>query len=304
MLKQVKPQWWMMLAAVVACALALQTSAAEGAKKHLIRLEFKKGQQLRYRLKTRGKVDWTPRLEGVDWADGKSQIEFVLKGKTKRDHGGGTYEFNGERIKSSLKGPKGKIKVSGDEKKLEISTSETRKTLKVDSPFKKDMTLTVGPRFAVRDGTGLVPIAPHLAIPIGRLFWHILSTAPAQEVGVGDKWEVDFEVRIPDSRGQKLKVKGNAAVTGWKTVSKRKCLVIAIEGETKLDDTTITLRNGDRVHVKKGRYEAAGRAYWNVKNGALVKLKAEAKLNVEASKPKRQKLKAEGEAELKLLTKP
>lgn len=303
MLRHAKARWGTMLAAVAVCTATLQGAGDFDASRHLIRLDFEKGQKLRYRLKTRGKVDYTPKLAGVDWYDGKSQIEFVLKGKAEREQGGGTYEFRGKRLKSRLKGPKGDLKVSADTDTLEIGSSASRKSLKLDSPFKQEMTVTVGPRFVVKDGTGLLPIAPHLAIPVGRLFWGLLATAPEQAVGVGDKWDVDFEVRIPDSAGQPLRVKGSAAVTGWKTVSKRKCLVVAIEGETTLDETTITLRNGDRLHVKRGRYEAAGKAFWDVKHGALVLVQAEAKLNVDARTPRKQRLKAEGEAELRLLTK-
>ena len=71
----------------------------------------------------------------------------------------------------------------------------------------------------------------------------------------------------------------------------------------KLGLVLFTLRNGDRLHVKRGRYEAAGKAFWDVKHGALVLVQAEAKLNVDARTPRKQRLKAEGEAELRLLTK-
>lgn len=287
---------------LVICAMATSALGDGESDKHLIRLEFKEGQRLKYRLKTRGEVEHTPRRYGLNWLDGRSEIEFVLKGKTERDNGGGTYEFNGTRLESRLKTRKSTLKVAADENRIKIERSCSRRDLRADSPFKKDMTVTLGPRFAVRDSTGMFPIRPFFTIPMGGIFWYILSTAPDEKVGVGDKWDVEFDVRLPDSHGQKMKVKGRASVTGWKTVSKRKCLVIAIDGRTTLEDTTITFRNGDKMHVRNGHYEAAGKAYWDVRNGMLVLVEAESELYVRATKPKKQTLEAEGEAELKLLS--
>ena len=300
--ESIERRWGLLLSGLLICTLATSGFADSDSDKYLIRLDFKKGQRLKYRFKTQGKVEHTPQKSGQQWFDGRSEIEFNLKGKTERDHGGGTYEFHGRRLESRIKGPKNTLKVTADEAQMKIEGRGRNKSVRLESPFKKEMTVTLGPRSAVRDATGLFAIRPFFTIPVGRIFWHILSTAPAEKVGVGDKWDVDFHVRLPDSHGQKLKVKGHATVVGWRKASNRRCLKIAIEGDTALDDTTVTLRNGDTMHISSGRYKASGSAYWDVDKGVIVLVKAEAKLYVRSTRPSKQKLEAEGEAELRLLS--
>ena len=300
--KSAKRRWLSLLSGLLICTLTTTAFGDDDSDKHLIRLDFKKGQRLKYRFKTQGRVEHTPQKEGQQWFDGRSEIEFNLKGKTEREHGGGTYELNGTQLESRIKGPKGTLNVTADEDRIKIKRSGSHRSIKGDSPFKKEMTVTLGPRSAVRDGTGLFSIRPFFTIPVGHIFWRILSTAPAEKVGVGDKWDVDFHVRLPDSHGQKLKVKGHATVVGWRKASKRRCLKIAIEGRTDLADTTVTLRNGDKMHISSGRYEASGNVYWDAEKGIIVLVEAEARLYVRSTRPRKQTLEAEGEAELRLLS--
>ena len=119
-------------------------------------------------------------------------------------------------------------------------------------------------------------------------------------MGKGDAWDVDFDTRLPDSDGEMMHVKAKARVKGWRTVDKRRCLVIVVDGEATLKDTTVTLRNGDRMHVKKGKYTVAGETLWDVQQGLFRSATASSALTVSATKPQKAELRARSKASLKL----
>lgn len=283
------------LSVVAVSALVFTVVVHAQPDKHLIRLKFEQGQHLTYSFEIDSKLEHTPRKAGLSWFDGNSDIDFVLKAKTPRDHGGGTYEFLGDKLKGKLRNSKGSLRFDADERRMKLRVKG--RSVWVDTPFKNEMTVTVGPRFAIHGGTGLGPIYPYFSMPVGRVFWHLLATAPQDEVGIGDKWDVDFAVHLPDSKGEPLNVKARAQVNRWRTVSNRKCLEIALAAQLKLEDTTVTLRNGDKLRVKDGLYEAAGKAHWDVKRGMLVQIEAESSLDIRSTK---QRLQAAGKAKLRL----
>lgn len=287
------------LAASVLTLCARPTRAAES-KKYLIRPNWREGERLKCRLEVEADVGWDPKKTGLSWVEVDTEFDFELKGKALRESGACTFELNGKRLKASAKGPEGKLSISADESKATIRSSKSNHSLKVDSPFTRPMTATLGPLGGFRYGTGLYPVAPYFWVGVDRLFWRILTTAPQKEVGVGDEWEVDFAVHIPDSTGEPLHIAGKAEVTGWENVGDRKCLVVKMKGKTELEDTTVTLKNGDRVHVDQGRYEVAGKALWDVKEGLLRRAEAECELRVSADEPYRSTLKGRARAKLKV----
>ena len=283
-----------------AWTIGAKSCYADDGKKYLIRPDWREGQRLKCRLNVNAEANWDPKKSGLSWGEVDTEFEFEVKGKTLRDSGACTFDLNGKRLKSSANGSKGKLSISADESKATIKSSKSSHSLKVDSPFKKPMTVTLGPLGGFRYGTGLHPIVPYFWVGVDRLFWHVLTTAPHKEVGVGDHWEVDFDMRLPDSRGEPLHIAGKAKVDGWQKVGDQKCLVIRMEGEKTLENTTVTLKNGDRLHVKRGRYEVSGKALWDVKRGLLRRASAQCALDINADKPKKSTLKARAQAELKV----
>lgn len=283
-------------------SLAAKSSQSRGKGKHLIRLKFREGRRLKYRLQVKGGADWKPRKQGLTWGKLDTEFTFKLEGKTIRDSGACTFDLAGERLKSTVKGPKGTLSVSATRSSWEVSPQGGRRIVLPDSPLKKPMTITIGPRGGFRGSTGLYPILPCFAVHVDLVFWTLLTVAPAEPVGVGDEWAVDFNVQLPDSRGKPLHVAGKGKVTGWEKYRGRRCLVIKLEAKAELEDTTITLRNGDSLHIKSGKYEVAGKAMWDVDAGLLCSAEAECELKVISDKPSQTTLTGQATSKLTLVS--
>jgi len=295
------------IAVLVMLALSLLVTGApstDAAKetKHLIRWKFGEGRELKYNWRVKSDLRWYPQRAGLKWRKVDTDITFELKEKLVRESGACTFEVRGENLKSTVKGPKGTWTISATERSARISTPGESAKETVKSPFEREMTLTIGPRGGVRYGTGLGLIAPYFRIGVDNIFWRLLTTAPREPVGVGDHWRADFKLRLPDSAGEPLNVKGEARVPGWKEFKGHKCLVIRLDAKLTLKDTTVTFRNGDRRHIRKGRYEVSGVALWDARRGILCAAEAEGQIRLDTDKPNKTVLKGKGSARLRLLS--
>jgi hypothetical protein len=294
---------WQRLAAAVVVLSGLASGAwsAEGGGKYLIRWKQREGQRLRYSLGVAGGGSWAPRREGLSWGTLETLFVFGLRGKALRERGACTYELLAERLRSRLEGPKGVVEVRATPRSWDVDAGKLDLEGRRGNPLAREMTLTVGERGAVRYGTGLRPLAPFFVAHVDPRFWTVLTLAPAQEVGVGDEWDVDFEARIPDSRGELLSVKGRAQVKGWERCGGRRCLAIVMACRLELKDTWVLLRNGDRVRVDEGTYWAQGKALWDVERGLLCSAEARNGLKIVCDKPERRGWSGEARSTLKLL---
>ena len=284
--------------------LGIGTSSSDAAKneKHLIRLKFSQGRRLKYDWRVKSDLRWYPQRAGLTWGQVDTNITFELEEKLVRESGACTCVVHGKKLKSTVKGPKGTLSISATERSARISTPKNRAKETIKSPFDREMTVTIGPRGGVRYGTGIAVIAPYFRIGVDNIFWRMLTTAPKQAVGVGDEWKADFKLRLPDSRGEPLNVKGEARVLGWKKLNGHRCLVIKLNAKLTLKDTTVTFRNGDRRHIRKGEYEVGGVALWDVQGGILRAAEAEGEIRLDTDKPNKSILKGTGSARLRLLS--
>lgn len=290
------------LAGLMLLSFATTSIGADNDKKYLIRWKFGEGWKLRYEWEVESELRWRPQRENLEWVEVDTNFAFELEEKLVRESGACTFELHGKKLKSKVRGPKGTLSIDATERSARIKAFDKSKQIKGDSPFEREMTVTIGPRGLVRYGTNVGILAPFFRVGVDNIFWNILTTAPNQEVGVGDKWDIDFKLRLPDSVGNPLHVTGSGRVTGWKKVKGHKCLVIKLESELSLEDTTVTFRNGDQRHVKKGRYGVSGIALWDVRNGILCGAEVNGELLLDTDKPNKSALKGKGRTKLRLVS--
>ena len=267
---------------------AMAEPATNGGDKHLIRHKFRDGRELRYSLSVAGRGRWDPEFRGSSGWQMSTDFRFTLSTKLIRESGACTFELVGEKLESELEGEEGKLKVEADRDGWEITGEKGELEPERGNPLTREMTLTMTPRGRVRYGTRLLRLAPFFIVHVDRHFWGPLTTAPRNPVGPGDSWEKDFKLDLPDSRGRPLRVTLKTRVTGWKNYRGRRCLAGRATAELNLKDTRVTLRNGDRLNVKNGRYQAEGTVLWDVGNGILCYASARNRLQIQAVDPTRR----------------
>lgn len=290
------------LAGVMLLSLGATSAGAEKSKKYLLRWKFGADRTLKYNWEVESELRWRPQRGNLKWVEVDTNFTFELKEKLIRESGACTFNLYGKKLKGKVKGPEGTWTIDATERSARIKRIDKSAKVKTDSPFEKEMTVTIGPRGGARYGTGVGLIAPFFRVGVDNIFWRILTTAPKEEVGVGDKWDVDFNLRLPDSRGNPLQVTGTGRVTGWKTIKGHKCLVLKLECVLELKDTMVTFKNGDQRHVKKGRYEVSGKAMWDPRKGILCGAEANGELLLDTDKPNKSTLKGKGRTKLRLLS--
>lgn len=290
------------LVGIMLLSLGATSAGAEKNKKYLLRWKFGEGRTLKYNWQVESELRWQPQRSDLTWVAVDTDFTFELKEKLVRESGACTFNLYGKNLKGKVKGPEGTLTIDATERSARIKRADKSATIKADSPFEKEMTVTIGPRGAVRYGTGVWPIAPFFHVGVDNIFWHILTTAPSREVAVGDKWDVDFNLRLPDSRGNPLHVTGTGRVTGWKTIKGHKCLALKLECVLELKDTTVTFKNGDQRHINKGRYEVSGTAMWDTRQGILCGAEANGELLLDTDQPDKSTLKGKGRTKLSLLS--
>jgi hypothetical protein len=285
----------------LAAAACLLAGGDEPQGKYLIRHKFWDGQTLKYSIKLGGEGEWTPKEKDMGW--GRVTTEFVctLREKALREKGGCTYEVIGESLKSKAEGPKGVASVTADRSGYELKLGDLELTPEEGNPLTKEMTLTIGPRGGTWFTTGMRHIALFFIVNVDWRFWTALTLAPEKEVGVGDEWETEFEVQLPDSEGEPLKVKAMARVTGWENHRGRRCLAGKVSAVLDLENTSVLLKNGDRINIQKGRYEANGKVMWDVQNGLLCYADASNRLQIISDKPTRRAFQGQARCMLDLL---
>ena len=294
------------LVAVLLGSSALMLGAkSSGSKKkgYLIRPKFWEDQKLKYRLEVEGDVRWTPKKPALLWGKVDTEFVFTLTEKAIREDGACIFDLAGERLKSKVDGPEGRVSVSATRSQWEVQREGHRRyIMREKNPLKNPMTVTIGPRGEFRGGTGLAPIARFFVAHMDRKFWDLLTVAPAEEVNVGDKWRADFKLQLPDSRGEPLQVDVEAKVTGWKKYGAHNCLVCELRAKAELKNTEVMLRNGDRIEVKSGKYEARGNVMWDLKQGLLCSAEAESTLSIICTKRSKTSFTGKAKAKLKLLS--
>jgi hypothetical protein len=284
---------------LLACLICV--GGAEAGKKYLIRHKFRDGQKLAYSLSVAGKAFWYPEQNDLSGGEMGTDFLFTLSHKVTRETGACTFDMRGQRLRSRVETEKGTISIEATPEECDLDIQGHRLEIDRANPLKHAATLTMGPRGVVRYGTGLGRLAPYFIVHVNPHFWRALTLAPREEVGVGDEWEESFNVRIPDSRGKPLNVKLRAKVTGWETHRGHRCLAGRVRAQLKLKETRVTLKNGDRLHVDRGEYEADGKVLWDPAQGILCHASARNRLTVTSTKPRKRRFSGQARCTLKLL---
>jgi len=266
-----------------------------------IRAMHKEGQLLQYGLRLSGAVAWTPSLRDVQWGRMSTDFTFTLRGKALRERGACTYELIGQRLHSSGENDKGKFELLATPEKYSFQTKNRVELNLKNSPLAKPMTMTFGPQWGYRFGTGLLPVAVYMLPGANQTFFRALATAPLKPVKPGDTWSTEFDLAVPGGKGRPLKVKGQWKVLDWEKMGGRKVLAITAAADLKLTDSNLMLRNGDTIHIASGTYAGRGKVFWDVEGGRLAGVSVDEKLLVKADKPEARALRSEAKVELKLL---
>jgi len=290
----------LVLVGIAACLIAAASDTSQ--KKYLVRHKAWEGQKLRYAISLGGEGAWTPAQAGLSSGKMTTEFVFTLVEKAMRENGECTYDLVGESLKSSGEGTTGRFSVTATRESCKWELNEFKgKTQENANPITKDMSLTVGERGAVLYGTGLQNIALFFIVHVDPRFWGALTLAPEKEVGVGDEWQAAFDVDLPDSKGEPLKVNLKAKVTGWENYNGKRCLAGAAKADLDLKDTWVTFKNGDRAYINKGKYHAEGKVLWDVEKGLLCFADAQNTLLVGSDKPERRQFAGKARCTLKLL---
>jgi hypothetical protein len=266
-----------------------------------VRHKFREGRQLRYRLVVDSDLRWRPSKSGLSRSSVDTDFTFKLTAKAVRQSGACTFGLVGEKLTSKVSNNKGTFRISASKSSFRVRNSKGSLKLK-KNPITQPMSVTLGPRGAVLFGTRLLPVLPFFAVGVGQPFWRHMTLAPLAPVAVGDVWDINFQRPLPDSTGGALEVVGKVKATGWRTVRRRKCLVLRAEGKATLKDTTVTLKNGDRVQIKSAVYDVKGAAMWDLKRGLLCYADAECELRVSSDKPSKRSLSGQSKSKLELLS--
>ena len=291
----------LLAAAVVLAWSGSARAQAAPAGKVLIRPIYREGQALRYHLKLSGAAAWTPKLEGFRWGKMATDFTFVLAAKTLRNSGACTFRLLGEQLRSTGEGPDGAAGVEADRQRSRIKVRNRWEVWSDRTPLTRPMTMTFGPRGAFRFGTGLLPVAIYMLPAVDHRFWTVLTVAPGKQVAPGDKWEDAFQFPVPGAPGTPLKLTARWEVLDWRTYRKQRVLAIGLRAGLDLKDSPLILKNGDRVHVTSGTYDAAGEVLWDPTNGLLCSATARQKILAKVDKPVARALRSEFKSSLKLL---
>lgn len=266
-----------------------------------LRPQYKVGQTLTYCWDIKSNSSWLPKKSDTDWAQSQVAFNFDLACKAVRDNGHATFDVNGHQLKAEIEGEKGKIGIDATDDKAKILLNGNWVSNTERTPLQHEVTVTMDERFRYRYGTGLRHLALYFAHQVDGRFWTMLTAAPDKPVRVGQEWQDSFEMPIPGASTDKpLQVDGRWKVVGWTTFRGQKVLSIALAARLKLDDTDVTLRNGDRVHLVTGSFEAQGQAYWHPQTGILMRAAAEQSFNAKADRPNQRMLKSHATSVLEL----
>lgn len=295
-----KTAWIGVVVGLVACAGLADAAGAEK-RKYLIRPKYRRGQKLAYSLSVAGSAAWHPEHNDLSGGEMATDFLFTLAHKRSRESGACTFDLRGRKLRSRVRNDKGTISIQATPRECELDIQGHEFDIDKANPLKHEATLTVGPRGAVRYGTGLLRLAPYFIVHVNPHFWRALTLAPREEVAVGDEWEESFEFRIPDSTGRPLKVDLRAKVTGWETYRGHRCLAGRAAARLKLNQTRVTLKNGDLLLVDRGEYEAEGKVLWDPAKGLLCYASARNRLTVHSTKPGPRRFSGSARCTLKLL---
>lgn len=287
-------------------ALAEDPPAEPARPVYHIRPQYREGMTLNYQWRLSGGSLWSPPRDGVDWASGQTDFRFVLRAKTVRDNGACTFDLTGQSLEATGKSNKGTLGIEATPEKARLKINNDWTKWSDQTPLDPPMTVTLGPRFQATYGTGLEPIAIYFLPNVDRRFWYLLTTAPAEPVSVGQKWETEFELPLPGAspRGgpasKPLQVRALWEVEPIMTYRGQKVLPIRLRARLQFDPTPIVLPNGDKVMLRQGVYEATGRTMWHTTNGILCYAEARERLDASADGPDARQLKHDARSTLEL----
>jgi len=277
-----------------------ETGSSTQPAKVLVRAKFVPNRSMRYNLKLSGSSAWSPAEKGLDWSKMETDFTFDLATKVLRDSGACTFHLVGQKLKSSGSGPKGRVGIQADRRKVRLKVGGAWKAQSDKSPLAKPMTLTQGPLGGVRFTTGTLPIALYVVPRVDRRFWALLTAAPLGKVAVGDEWSERFSVGLPGAQGKPLELNGKWKVLGYRRYGGRKVLTFALAVKMDLKNSKVMLRNGDMAYVHTGKYLAEGLAMWDVQRGVLSFASANQKIAIQAEKSKTRAFRSEHKCTLEL----
>ena len=234
-----------------------------------IRLNLNEGHLIRYQLEIEGKTGWTPPIDEVDFGHMATQFVFTMRAKAKRPDGAWTFELLGEQLRSAGETSKGRLDAVLDRQQAKIAAAGKGSIQLPNSPLSKPMTMKLSPQGEYQFGTGLAPLAIFMLPHVDFRFWNLLTRSPDEPVEIGDEKEVDQDVPLPGTEGEPLRVRSKAKVLGWEKYRNRRVLAVGLAARLDLADTEILLKNGDRVRIARGQYDAEGKALWDVETGLL-----------------------------------
>lgn len=266
-----------------------------------IRLNVQPGHLLRYNFNATGQTAWAPMQKNTNWGQMATDFTYVLRAKTLRPDGSCTFELLGEQLHSTGETDKGKIDVKLDRQKVKIKPRGGLGIKSKKSPLENAMTVTLGPQSEYRFGTGLGPIAIYMLPHIDRHFWTFLTIAPADPVAPGDQWEKEFNLPLPGAAGEPLQVEVTWSVSGRKRSGNTDVLAISLAAEIDLVDTNLLMKNGDNLHIAKGKFVASGKALWDVRHGILRSATGKQQYLLSADRPTRRELRSQSTASMRLL---
>ena len=113
-----------LLSVLVAAIPTHGLSSSTQSSKVLIRSKFVPGRVMRYNLKLSGSAAWAPHEKGLGWGKMDTDFTFDLATKVIRESGACTFHLAGQKIKSTVTGPKGRLGIIADRRKSKLKIND------------------------------------------------------------------------------------------------------------------------------------------------------------------------------------
>jgi hypothetical protein len=264
--------------------------AAAAAQPIAIQPQLKEGMRLTYRWRLSGKTAWLPAQQGTDYAAADTDFLFTLVGKTLREDGSLTMALLGQSLRASGESNKGKIGIEAGPVQAKVFVGGQWWGPSNNSPLANEITVTVGPRFEGKFGTGMQNLAIYFLPSVDPTLWLLLTTAPAEPVTPGQTWEKKFSWPLPGASSKPVDVTATWKVDAPKQYLGQRVLPIHVTARLDMADSHLLLQNGDKVHLKQAMYQADGVAYWHIEKGILCYADMQEKFNGSAVPPDLRKI--------------
>jgi hypothetical protein len=287
-------------AAVAALVLLLGLPSVGVGETVTVDPSYRIGERLHYSWHLENELSWSPPSHGSDWVKMGTDFEFVLEAKRLTGQGDCVFDLRGKRIESIGESEKGKLGVRADPAEVSYLFGKNWTKPGPKTPFKKKMTVTLGPRFQPTASTGLEPIALFLLPGVDPRVWFVVTTAPATPLTVGSTWTQDFDVVIPGAAGDPLHIVIGVTVVGIEEVDGSRAVTVEAKGELNLTDSDLRMKDGSMLHVLHGRYEVDALAKWDLERGFLRFARAAQRIKATADRPQTARLASEAVSRITL----